>query len=117
MKSQTIPVLLNLLAAVVGAVGQYLYKIGGNRLGQEPFFKNWPLFTGMILFCGVMVLFVWAFKLGGRLSVVYPVYATTFLWGTLLAVWLEKEPYSVMQLAGVGVVVAGVAMVALGAPN
>src|SRR5690349_17240182 len=92
--SQAIPMLLNLVAAVIGALGQYFYKLGGTRLGTTPFFKNWPLLLGMLLFCGVMVLFVAAFKMGGRLSVVYPVYATTFVWGTLLAAWLEKEPVS-----------------------
>jgi drug/metabolite transporter (DMT)-like permease len=110
--SQFVPILLNLAAAVVGAVGQYFYKLGGLRMGSEPFYKNWPLYTGMILFCGVMVLFVVAFKLGGRLSVTYPVYATTFVWGLLLAIWVDREPYNWLQVAGVGVIVLGVALTA-----
>src|SRR4051812_33490434 len=86
--SQTIPILMNLLAAIVGAVGQYFYKMGGKQMGSVPFVKNWPLYVGMALFCFVMVLFVWGFKLGGRLGVVYPIYATTFLWGTALAIFV-----------------------------
>jgi multidrug transporter EmrE-like cation transporter len=108
--------ILNLIAAVIGAVGQWLYKIGGNNLGVVPFFKNWHLYVGMILFCVVMVLFVAAFKMGGKLSVVYPVYATTFVWGTIIAIYFDKEPWSVLQLAGVGLVVIGVSMVAMFAP-
>lgn len=114
---QTVPILLNLLAAVVGAVGQYLYKLGGLRLGTTPLYKNWPLFTGMVLFCFVMVLFVIAFRLGGRLSVVYPVYATTFIWGTLLAVGVEKEPFHWVQMAGIGAILVGVTLVAAGSPR
>jgi len=113
--SQWIPILLNLLAAILGAVGQYLYKLGALRLGTQPIYRNWPLYSGMVLFCVVMVLFVVAFRLGGRLSVVYPVYATTFVWGTLLAVGLDGEPVTRLQIAGVGVIVAGVTLVALGA--
>ncbi len=113
-QSQLIPILLNLLAALFGAVGQYLYKWGGSRLGQEPIWKNWPLFLGMALFCGVMVLFVLAFKAGGRLSITYPVYATTFVWGFLLAVLADKEPWSVLQLGGILVILAGVILVAVG---
>ena len=113
--SQGIPIFLNLLAAVLGAAGQYLYKIGGNHLGTVPIYRNWHLFAGMLLFCVVMVLFVWAFKLGGRLSVVYPVYATTFVWGTLLAVGIDKEPFSGMQGLGVAAIVLGVSLIAWGA--
>jgi len=113
--SQTVPILLNLIAAVLGAVGQYLYKIGGLRLGQMPLYKNWPLFSGMILFCVVMVLFVFSFKLGGRLSVVYPIYATTFLWGTIIAIFIDREPYTIMQIAGIFVILIGVCMIAMSA--
>lgn len=113
-QSQLIPILLNLLAALFGAVGQYFYKWGGNRLANEPIWKNWPLFLGMALFCGVMVMFVLAFKAGGRLSVTYPVYATTFIWGFLLAILADKEPWTPLQLGGIFVILAGVVMVAIG---
>lgn len=112
--SQFIPILLNLVAALFGAVGQYLYKWGGQRIGQIELWKNWQLFLGMALFCGVMVMFVLGFKAGGRLSVTYPVYATTFIWGFLLAVLVDREPWSPMQLTGIAVILAGVVLVAVG---
>lgn len=115
--SQTIPIALNLIAAVLGAVGQWLYKIGGTQLGRIPIYKNWQLYLGMILFCLVMVLFVIAFKLGGRLSVVYPVYATTFIWSMILAITLDKEPWAWAQLLGVFMIVTGVSVIAAFYPH
>ena len=115
--SQVTPILLNLIAAVVGALGQYLYKVGGTQIGQIPLYKNWQMFLGMALFCVVMVLFVIAFKLGGKLSVVYPVYATTFIWGMLIAVLLGKEPWAWGQLLGVGLIIAGVSVIAICYPR
>ncbi|MCM2278869.1 MAG: hypothetical protein NDJ89_12410 [Oligoflexia bacterium] len=112
--SQALPILLNLVAAVFGALGQYYYKLGSARLGTDSLLRNWPLFLGVVLFCGVMVLFVAAFKLGGRLSVTYPMYATTFAWGLAIAHWLGREPVRPLQLGGVLVIVAGVVLVALG---
>jgi multidrug transporter EmrE-like cation transporter len=108
------PIALNLLAAVFGAFGQYFYKLGSSRLSQIPLYKNWPIFTGAVLFCVVMVLFVVAFKLGGKLSVVYPVYATTFIWGMLIAAFMSSERINLIQVSGVFVIILGVGLVAFG---
>jgi multidrug transporter EmrE-like cation transporter len=115
MSNQMIPIFLNLLAAVAGAFGQYFYKLGGTQMDVIPLYRNFYLFFGIILFCLVMVLFVAAFRLGGRMSIVYPVYATTFIWGTLIAVMIGKESWSIMQLFGVATIVAGVIIIAMAA--
>lgn len=115
--SQTYPIILNLIAAIVGALGQYAYKVGGVKLKQVPIYQNWELLLGMILFCGVMILFVMAFNKGGRISVTYPMYATTFIWGTLLGVLIDKEAFNINQFIGIIFVVIGVSMVAFFSPK
>ncbi len=117
MKSQTVPILLYFLAGICGAGGQWLYKQGAERLGQVAIYQNWQLFAGVGAFCLVMVCFVASFKLGGRLSVVYPMYASTFIWGALIGVWIEKEPWSWMQVGGVATIVLGCILIAAGAPK
>lgn len=114
MENQTVPILLNLLAALFGAFGQYFYKLGGLRIGGVAIYRNWQLWVGVILFCVVMLLFVWGYKLGGRISVVYPFYATTFVWGSLIGVFLTGESWSLIQSAGIGFVLLGVSLVAAG---
>jgi drug/metabolite transporter (DMT)-like permease len=108
------PILLNFLAAILGAAGQALYQVGGLRLGQVPLWKNWALFLGMALFCVVMVLFVVAFKWGGKLSVTYPAYATTFIWGALIAHYFRGESISGTQVVGLTIIVLGVGLSVLG---
>ena len=54
-----------------------------------------------------MVLFVAAFKKGGALTVLYPVYATTFIWAALLALYVYGTPIKVVNVAGMGLLVAG----------
>lgn len=117
MTNQTYPIILNLIAAVIGAFGQYAYKLGGLKLKQVPIYQNWELLSGIILFCGVMVLFVMAFKNGGKISVTYPIYASTFVWGTLLGVFIDKEVVSPLQVAGILLVIIGISMVAFFAPG
>lgn len=117
MSDQFIPAMLYLVAAFVGAIGQYAYKIGGNQMSKIPIYANFPLIAGILLFCLVMVLFVVSFKMGGRLSVVYPIYATTFIWGTLIGVYFDKEPVSFAQVACIVLVVLGAGGVAFFAPR
>jgi multidrug transporter EmrE-like cation transporter len=106
MADQKLPILLNLLAAFLGALGQYFYKIGAQKsqLGS--------IAIGVALFVGVMALFVLAYRFGGRISVVYPFYATTFVWGAVIGVFLEKEPWSNWNLAGLILILGGLTLIA-----
>lgn len=117
MKDQFWPVILNLVASVLGAVGQWLYKLGAKDLKEIPIYKNIPFLGGMFSFCLVMGLFMIAFRLGGRISVTFPVYALTFVWGTLIGVLIDKEPFNQWQALGIGLVFVGVAMVGALAPR
>jgi len=54
-----------------------------------------------------MVLFVAAFKRGGALSVLYPVYATTFIFAALIAWWAFGTPIKAPNLLGMALLIAG----------
>lgn len=110
MNDQKIPILLNCLAAILGAGGQYFYKKGSLMMSERPL--NLSLVIGVLLFIGVMGLFVAGYKLGGRISIVYPFYATTFVWGTLIGVFLEKEVVHWPAYLGLGLVLFGLTLIA-----
>jgi drug/metabolite transporter (DMT)-like permease len=110
--SQVIPLILILLSAFIGGLAQFFYKVGSLKLGIIPIYRNYQLLAGMILFLAVTVMTMAAFKMGGKLSIVYPAYATTFIWSTVLAVMVDREPYSAWQGVGLIFLVAGVMMVA-----
>lgn len=113
MENQLIPISLNLLAAILGAVGQYFYKKGGVQISQGGVFFNLYTILGMILFTLVMVCFVIGYKFGGKISVVYPFYATTFLWGTLIGVFIEKESFSLYSILGLVFMFIGISLLAI----
>ena len=73
--------------ALLGAVGQFLYKSGAARADGTPlsFLLNARLLGGVACYGAVMALFVAAFRRGGELSVLYPLYATTFIWAAAIA--------------------------------
>jgi drug/metabolite transporter (DMT)-like permease len=112
--TQTLPILINLIAAVFGATGQLLYKRGSALLTKVPFYANLPLIGGCLCFCGVMSLFVLSYRLGGKVSVAYPFYATAFIWSAVIARFVLEEPMSPVQWIGVLAVTLGVAAIAGG---
>ncbi len=103
------------LAAMLGAVGQYLYKSGADASGGTVtgYLLNWRLGLGVICYIAVMVLFVAAFRKGGELAVLYPIYASTFIWGALIAMWAYGTPIRPVNILGMFVLVVGMYLMGL----
>ena len=97
------------LAALFGAVGQFLYKSGAERAsgGALSYLLNLRLLGGVICYIAVMALFVAAFKRGGSLTVLYPIYASTFIWAALIALLAYGTPIKLANAAGMVLLIAG----------
>ncbi len=109
MKTPLISIVLFLIASLVGAVGQYLYKSGADRAvgGWMGFLNNPRIWGGVVCYVAVMVLFVAAFKRGGELAVLYPLYATTFIWAAVIALLAYGTPIRPVNVAGMLLLVGG----------
>ncbi len=115
MKTPFKSIMLFLIASVIGAIGQFLYKEGAqNATGKNlmSFIANWRILIGVVCYIGVMVLFVAAFRIGGELSVLYPMYASTFVWALLIGVLFLKEPLSIHKLCGIAMITGGMFLIA-----
>jgi multidrug transporter EmrE-like cation transporter len=100
--------LLFLLAAVLGAVGQWLYKTGSDRATDGLLsYLNLPVIGGIVCYTAVMVLFVAAFKVGGQPQVLYPIYASTFIFAAALAWVVAGQPIRPVHMAGMACLVLG----------
>ena len=97
------------LAALFGAVGSYLYKSGADSANGllHTYFLNPRILGGMCCYISVMVLFVFGFSKGGALSVLYPIYATTFIFSALIALLAYGTPIRLINVAGMALLVGG----------
>lgn len=97
------------VAAFLGAVGQFLYKSGAATAkgGWLGYLANAHLLGGVICYVAVMVLFVAAFKQGGSLMVLYPIYASTFIWAALIAWRVDGTPITAINVLGMGLIISG----------
>jgi drug/metabolite transporter (DMT)-like permease len=110
-------ILLVLMCTVFGAAAQMLIKAGANTLphvsGMLPniiaMAMNARLVAGYSLYGISTILLVVALK-HGELSLLYPVIALTYVWVTILSVLVFHEYLNPLRLAGVIVIVMGVAI-------
>jgi multidrug transporter EmrE-like cation transporter len=109
MTTPMISIVLFLLASVFGAVGQFLYKSGAERTDATvgSYLLNWRIVGGIVCYTAVMVLFVAAFKRGGSLSVLYPIYATTFIWAALIGMIVYGVPIKPINVVGMTCLIVG----------
>jgi multidrug transporter EmrE-like cation transporter len=113
-------VLIVVGCTIIGAAAQVLIKLGVNQLGHTGLIATFfgiftipSLFFGYCLYGLFAVLLVYALR-HGELSILYPVIALTFVWVSILSAWLFQESMSLTKIAGIAVIVAGVAVLGIG---
>ncbi len=109
VKTPFISVLLFLIASLLGAVGQFLYKSGAESAGRSfsSYLLNARILGGVVCYTAVMFLFVVAFRKGGALSVLYPVYATTFIWAAIIGLIAYGTPIKLIHVGGMAFLLLG----------
>jgi len=98
------------IAAMLGALGQYLYKSGADVAGHSvgSYLLNPRLWGGVLCYLTVMILFVAGFKRGGAMTVLYPIYASTFIWAALIGLMAYGTPIKPINIAGMVLLLLGI---------
>ncbi len=108
MNAPPVSIALFVLAALLGAVGQFLYKSAAERAGDGlAGYLSWRTLGGVACYVAVMGLFLAAFKRGGALTVLYPIYASTFAWAAVIAWLAYGTPIRPVHIAGMVALTVG----------
>ena len=109
LKTPLLSLILVLAAALLGAVGQFVFQHAAktSRGLASVLVSPWA-WLGMLTYLSVMVLFTQAFRLGGNVKVLYPIYATTFIWAALGALALHGTPIRPIHMAGMTLLISGI---------
>ncbi len=115
MRATWISILLFVLASFLGAVGQFLYKAGTDRAVASggafwDYLANIRILAGVVCYVLVMVCFVAAFRAGGSPTVLYPVYASTFVWAALIGLVVYQVPIRPVHVLGMVLIIAGISL-------
>ena len=116
-------ILIVVVCTLIGATAQVFIKQGANHLGHTGFLKTFlgiftvpQLFVGYCLYAVFTVLFVYALR-HGELSILYPTISLAYVWVAILSVVMFHETMNPLKVAGIGVIVAGVAVLGWGSKN
>ena len=111
--NQLILIGVMVIAAFLGASGQLmLQKVSGLPIKEMPFsFYAW----GFASFYLVAVLInLWAYKMGGKASVLYPVIALSYVFTAVLAYKIFGDPINNWTAIGITAIVLGVGLIGWG---
>jgi drug/metabolite transporter (DMT)-like permease len=116
--------LLVVCCTLIGAAAQILIKKGADALGENPTMVQTAmamlftpaLFAGYSMYGVSTVLLVLALR-HGQLSLLYPVFAMTYVWVTILSVFVLHETMNPYKLAGIVTIVGGIAVLGRGQPS
>jgi len=110
-------ILLVILFTLLSAGAQVLMKTGANRLALglsvQAILWNLPLIAGLALYGLGAVMIVLALQ-HGELSLIYPMISLSYVWVAVLSVVIFHETLNSLRIAGICVIMAGVATLGKG---
>ena len=109
------PVFWAMLCALVGSAGQLFFKTGSASVGTSlsSWLANWRVMAGFSLYGISAIGFIVALK-HGKLSLLYPVIATSYVWVTLISSRVLGERITTQHWVGIALILTGIVIIVRG---
>jgi len=105
---------LVIICTILTSIGQILFKYSTGRLGSfMEIITNVPLIAGFIFYGLASILLIMALR-SGHLSVLYPFVALSFIWVTVLSIFLFNERVLMHNWLGIAAIMIGVSLIGFG---
>jgi uncharacterized membrane protein len=107
---------LMIFCTIFTSLGQILWKLGLNRINfsQLATFFNWPFLVGFVAYGLGALLMLLALR-RGKLSVLYPIVSTSYVWVSLVSPLLfPADSMNWQKWVGVALILVSVSLLGLG---
>jgi multidrug transporter EmrE-like cation transporter len=104
-------ILLVLISTIIVALGQFFLKLGTDK-GLSSLYlilSNSPLIIGVMLYFIGSIVFIASLRYSD-LSLIYPIYALTFVWIALISFFVLSEPLTFFKSFGIILIISGVSI-------
>ena len=102
-------------STLLTSTAQLFYKFGVEKLDFDilSLLTNFELITGMVLYAIGGILLILSFR-GGEVSVLYPIFATSYIWVSLLSMYFLNEVMNIFKWGGIFAIIAGIVLIGYG---
>ena len=109
---------LVLLTTLLTSTAQIFYKFGSETLEFNliKIITNYNLIMGLSLYVVGAILLILAFR-GGDVSVLYPIFATSYIWVSFLSIWFFGENMNLFRWLGVITIIIGISLISYGSKS
>ena len=104
-----------LFSTLLTSTAQLFYKFGAGKLSLDiiSLITNYELIMGMVLYAIGGILLILSFR-GGEVSVLYPIFATSYIWVSFLSIYFLGEIMNLYKWIGVAAIVIGIVSIGFG---
>ena len=112
MKTKSWAIILIILCTLFTSSAQLLYKSGADKLEFNflSIVSNWNIILGIILYGIGAILLIAALRYG-KVSVLYPIVASSFIWVALGSSYFFKEVIGLLKWSGIILIVIGILII------
>ena len=102
-------------STLLTSTAQLFWKFGSNKLEFNILsaITNIELITGVLLYAVAGTLLILSFR-GGEVSVLYPIFATSYIWVSFLSIYFLGEIMNPYKWMGVSAIVMGIVLIGFG---
>jgi uncharacterized membrane protein len=109
-------ILLTLVAALISSFAQFMFKRSIKKIDSlfelVGLLRNKGVLIGLACYFASFLLYIKALS-GGQLSIVFPIFASSFIFVTIISAVTLKEKVTLMRAVGVLVIFIGITLVAV----
>tara|TARA_Y100000310_G_scaffold47186_1_gene43796 strand:- start:22132 stop:22515 length:384 start_codon:yes stop_codon:yes gene_type:complete len=104
-----------LFSTLLTSTAQLFYKFASDKLSFNilELITNYELIVGMVLYAVGGVLLILSFR-GGEVSVLYPLFATSYIWVSFLSIYFLGEIMNLYKWLGVAAIILGIVLIGYG---
>src|SRR5205823_7383840 len=115
MKTPLSSILLILTSSLIGSFGAVFLKLGAEHMKSSlrSLVRNYWLAIGVCLYLLSSVFFVMGVA-QGELTILYPMISLGYIWTIVWARLFFKEPFTISKVAGLVMIIFGVALINFG---
>ena len=97
------------------STAQLFYKFGAEKLSFDilSIITNYEIIVGMVLYAIGGILLILSFR-GGEVSVLYPIFATSYIWVSFLSIYFLGELMNTFKWLGIITIIIGIIFIGYG---